>query len=378
MAGRITIDVGLNTRDVAKGASDAEHALRDLEDAVGDTGRDGARQLDKVEDELKDVQRQSKRTQDAVGDIDKGTRRAADGMDELKRESDSTAKEAAASWDGTAEGIGDALQEVAANAFAGFGPAGAVAGLAAAAGIGLATAAIQANDEAAQLSKERIADWADAYVEAGERVLPAMVTAARFQDIITDPERFAEAEKNATDWGVSIETAIAAMAGNAGAIKDVEAAVRGLKEEYEAAREAAPPIDEFGAVNGALIEQEQAYRNAAGSLAQLTGEMDAGAQRADLLDSYYRDLINSASSATVEVDELGNAVYTLPDGTKIMIDADTGRATQNVDAFKGDVDGIPETVTTRVKVAVDSSGWDNWRPRLKTGQVYVPGGVRWE
>ncbi len=79
--------------------------------------------------------------------LGKKTKKAAEegksGMDDFKQEANQTARESAASFDGSAESIVDVFQEVAANAFQGFGPAGAVAGLAIAAGIGLGVKAFE-------------------------------------------------------------------------------------------------------------------------------------------------------------------------------------------------------------------------------------------
>jgi hypothetical protein len=130
-------------------------------------------------------------------------------------------------------------------------------------------------------------------------------------------------------------------------------------------------IDASGNINAKLYEQDNAYKTARDSLAKLTGEMSAGADRAALLTGYYEDVINSASGATKEVDELGNALYTLPDGTKIVVDAETGQASQNVDKFKGDVDGIPEQVTSTVKFNVDDSAVRNYRAPV----VHIPGRI---
>lgn len=401
MAQGFVINALLNASRFLRGVKDMDDALDDLEGALEDAqdevdrlDRDGEKAFENVADatddaadeantlekRLRDVRDAAKDAgkagDDAGDDIRSGFKRAEGGLSEFKDEANSTAREAAASFDGSAESIGDAFQEVAANAFSGFGPAGAVAGIAAAAGIGLAVAGFEAVSEAQAASEEAIAEWADAFIEAGDKVLSAGITAAKFQEIITDPEKFKEAQKNAEDWGVSIETAVAAMSGNAGAIDDVRASVDRLGDAYEEAREKAPPIDEFGNVNGVLLEQEQAYLRAAGSLSKLTGEMEAGQQRADLLNRYYEDLINSAEGATKEVDELGNAVYTLPDGTTIFVDAETKQATQNVDKFKGDVDGIPEVVNTTVRIGVDDRAWRAWVPGVKTGQVNARFG-RW-
>lgn len=345
----LRLDILANTREFVSEMKKAGASAEDVEDALDELKRQGVKDLDTLEKSVRDVGKDAKRAGD---DIKTGV---GDGLKDVKGEAESTAKEAAASFDGSAESIADAFQEVAANAFAGFGPAGAVAGLAAAAGIGLAVAGFTANEEAVQASKERVAEWADAYIEAGGRALTAGVQAARFQDIITDPEQFQKAEDNAKTWGVTVETAIAAMAGNEGAVADVKQSIKDLGDQLADTTSSEKAIDAAGNVNTKLYEQEAAYRAAKDSFGELTGEMEQGQKRAQLLNGYYEDLINSTSGVVKEVDELGNELYTLPDETQILVDAETGQATQNVDNFKGDVDGIPENVTTKVRVTVDDS-----------------------
>ena len=59
-----------------------------------------------------------------------------------------------------------------------------------------------------------------------------------------------------------------------------------------------------------------------------------------------------------------------------MIDAETGDATTDISNFKGDLDDIEKTVTTTVKVNVDSRNWDNWTPKQKqAGIVYSATGI---
>lgn len=187
----IEIDIALNTRDVARGASDVSSSLDDVADSLDDLAREADRSGDRLGDSLQDGAREGERgverlersfrdmadsarreSRSAGDDIDRNVRQgsdnARDGIREIGDESASTAKEAAASFDGSAESIGDAFQEVAANAFAGFGPAGLIAGVAAAAGIGVAIAAIQGGAEDAEKFKERIAELAGEFIETGD------------------------------------------------------------------------------------------------------------------------------------------------------------------------------------------------------------------
>lgn len=155
---------------------EAAEAFEDLEKAAKNADLD--RELDKaqkatdeLDDELDDAREKLKRlgyaARDAGDDAKRGFKGAEDGVKEMGEEANSTAKEAAASFNGSAEDILDAFQEVAANAFAGFGPAGALAGLAIAAGIGIAVGKFQEAEEAAEALRLKAVEYAQDAVAAG-------------------------------------------------------------------------------------------------------------------------------------------------------------------------------------------------------------------
>lgn len=157
----IDIRVGVDPSKVIEGADDAASALEKIDDALGDLGKSGDKDIAKVEKSLKDLDRAALKSGDDIDkNLGKKTKAAAKeaegGLQNFKDEANQTAKESAASFDGSAESIIDAFQEVAANAFQGFGPAGAVAGLALAAGIGLASAGFASAEEDAQRVKEKV------------------------------------------------------------------------------------------------------------------------------------------------------------------------------------------------------------------------------
>lgn len=186
----ITIDFLSNVRGLLKGTDDVEEAFEDvasslddlardsqkagdkLGDNIGDGAKDAEKGVDRLERTFKDLADTAKRETKGAGDqigrnYKKGTDEAGEGLKEFKDEANSTARESAASFDGSAESIADVFQEVAANAFAGFGPAGAVAGLAAAVGIGMAVSAIQGGIESTEALKERTQELADEYITTG-------------------------------------------------------------------------------------------------------------------------------------------------------------------------------------------------------------------
>lgn len=345
-------------RDTKRGGEDAERAVSDLEDSFDDA-RKKARDLGDAGDK-------------AGADVEKGMKRAEGGVKDMGREAESTATEAAASFDGSAESIGDAFQEVAANAFAGFGPAGAVAGIAAAAGIGLAVAGFEQTAEAQAESEEAIAGWADKFIEAGNRIITNSQVMAEVVAIATDPERYKEAAENAKNWGVDEGTAMRAMAGDAAALAVTQETVNARRERFtEILEENATGSGNSYDKMQKLTEAEQALvdQHSAGiaSWEKLTGEMAAGEERARTVSDAFLGMIDDASGAAIQVDELGNKVVTLPDNTQIFIDAKTGQASQNVSGFKGKLDEIPKTkaIVVNGTVSLDKSAITNYRPTVR-------------
>lgn len=358
-------------RDAERAFDSIGDAAKDAAEEVKDIGTDGKKALDKLEkaaddaaDGASDLEKKLRKVRDEVKDVGddskKGFDRAKEGVEEFGDEANSTAKEAAASFDGSVESIGDAFQELAANAFAGFGPAGAVAGIAAAAGLGTVFAAFEQINAEQEASRQRISEWAEAFIEAGGQVVGAAQVAAEIQDIATDGARYDEAKRNAKTWGVDVSTAMLAMAGDATALAVVQDNLTTNSETLGAALDAVG-----GDMRGLTKDQRSAWtltQEGTESFNKLTSEMDEGAATALTVSDSLKKLVNSAGTATLEVDELGNSLYTLPDETQVMVNAKTGIATQNIAAFKGDLDGVPETVNTTAKVWVDDYALRNYRP----------------
>lgn len=392
MAKGISIAIASETRDfqrnVKTGMLDPLEDVAKVLDEVGDSGDDAGR---KLEDAMRDSQRDTdqlsdemRTLKDRIDDAAKKSRdfgdagrragreyedgmdRAKEGVGEFKDEANSTAREAAASFDGSAESIGDAFQEVAANAFAGFGPAGAVAGLAAAAGIGLAMAGFEDMQAAQEESERRIDEWASAYIDAGSRVLDSQQYVAAANAILTDGEQYKTATRNAELWGVSVQTAVAAMTGQHWALEEAQRNVTAAAEAEAAAMEGVP-YDDVG-TNMANMTSEAAEAQRA--LNGITGEMEQGAERAGIMSDYLRNLAQTTEGATREVDEFGDSVYTLPDGTTVYVDAETGRATANVDAIERRLYGIPDA-TARVNVQVNDDPLRAYLNRNLNRTAYV-------
>lgn len=368
-AGKSDDEIKDALRDMGLSAKQAERAVEGVGDEFKETGREGQRAGDKLEDALKDAQRESKDLgkagRDAGDDVRKGMKRAEEGVDEFKDEAKQSIKETAASFSDITDAV-DLVQEVAANAFAGFGPAGVAAGATAAVGIGAAAAAFESVNEAEEESRKRAAEWAQAYIEAGGKVLSAATTVAIGLDIATDPERYKVAAENAKNWGVDVSVAIAAMAGEAWALK---AANDNLTEsEQKIAAEMAEVGIQFDWSKQSMTDlsiETQAGRTA---LEQLKDEMSRGAEQADAYSRYLAAVADNTAGATTQTDEFGDRVTALPDGTTIYIDAETGQATTDVNAIEQKIYGVPDKT---VHVGADTSEVDREITRLRRTTITI-------
>lgn len=357
----------------AQGPEQLERALKDAQDETRDLERETKSAADAIEREYKDAYRKARQASDD------GTGKMRTATQEVTQELGSNLGEAVSSIRGDLSELGQVGQDTLgglAATLAGAGPAGIVgaAGLAAGAvGLGLVTAGMQEAAEKQERLKELAAEWAQAYMEAGSSILNTSQIVAKGQDIFGDPEQYDVAKQNAKNWGVEITTAVAAMSGSQTAIDEVSAAVQAQADALEAnARGADNYQQNIEQATTGTTKAGESYQKGKTALDELTGSMSAGREAAGYMSQMLLDVVNSADSATTEVDELGNTVYTLPDGTQIMIDAETGQATQNLDRFKGDLDGVAETVVRpKVILDVDDSAWRWYQPEPKVARVIV-------
>lgn len=303
MAGR-PIEIPITVDADADGASKIVDAFDDIEDSLKDAGKTGDKAGKQIEDgmsdaarkihrdltgALRDVADEAKTTGRTVGrEIKDGTDKAGEGFDDMKSEAASTAKETAASF-GSIEDAAGALQEVAANAFAAFGPAGLAAGLLAAAGIGLAMSALTDNAEKINENKENMLGFAAEIRDAGGD-LSKVDFVGRMQDwglAIQDTKEWFEVfqddaksgfevvkEKSrdaGTSWTEAFKGAQGTMEDSLRFLKETEGQYNSLNTEIDVA---GATVDDFGRANSmasaetmkqrdALIEQrEAAQKNA--------------------------------------------------------------------------------------------------------------------
>ncbi len=389
MAGAISINILSNVREAVRGVDDVADALEDAEGRMHDLTKEGDTAADRMEadfrqvsqaadrssDQLRDKFRAAYRdvkrsSDDAADDAVRAQRRMSDQSAEVGQEirqnlGEGIANAARGDFESLADTIGDTLG----GAVSGIGGIGfAAVGAAGALGVGALIAAFQIAEEQRRKLEERANDLAQAYISAGSDVLDAMTISARSSEILTDKDLRKEAEELKRVLGTDLSTAVRALAGDQNALAAANEIVKSSEDELlRLMRESTDYMSgDFSAAEKARLDQLLDARQKVDDLNTVNGTANETflTQQAIL-----KGLVNEASSAVKEVDELGNAVYTLPDGAQIMIDAETGNATTDLSAFKGDVDGIPETVITTVKVRRDTSEWDNWTPRMKQGYV---------
>lgn len=335
MAKGISINFLADVRDFLKGTKNVEDGLDDVADSLDDVAKEGEQATEKLEDGFRELAKAAKKSGDDVGDgFKQGFKKAEDGAQNFKEEANSTAKESAASFDGSAESIVDAFQEIAANAFEGFGAAGAVAGLALAAGIGIATAEFQKSEEAAKAAKERVADLGNAFIESGADVAQVEAFKEALKGIVTNADDAAvkvddlrKLTKKYGDAVPSVAEFATAYAGNADAIELVteklEAAIEAEKEKEFRTREGA----------NASAKKQDAYQGEIDKLEKIQEEAELAAQiEADWLASGGAE----AQAKADAIDTINQAYDDVVGSVTDFINAETG--VLDVEAYLAAID----------------------------------------
>ena len=360
----INIDIAANTRDFQRATKDVERGLSGVADSLDDLVRDTERSADRAGDALgdgfKDAARDVKRSTDDLGDdiargvkdgtkkaedsteklersfkelattakretsdlgdgmgksVKKGTDEAGEGLGEFKDEANSTAREAAASFDGSAASIGDAFQEVAANAFAGFGPAGALAGLAAAAGIGIAFSQMERGKEETEAFNEKVSELGQELIETGgvgETSVGYIVD--KLKELATTTEegvdKLSDLRKEVKTAGGDFEDIAQAYAGSTEELdklveaqerhletykeeatatdQSVQGALRAATEKVQAQQSIVDKLKDAQTATQQAADQEAAY------LASGAAEMEAKGAHIEAIDEAYDDAASGA------------------------------------------------------------------------------------
>ena len=384
----VGIDTGGVDKSIANGLVDpleeAADAFDSLEKAANGADLDkelgkAQKATDKLEDELDDARAALKQlghaARDAGDDGKRGMALAEEGVQDFKQEAQQSAKETAASFSGSFDDIGGMAQEVAANAFGGFGPAGVAAGLAAAAGLGLVFAEMEAQKEQAEQLRERLSGLYQGALESGRDYIDQAQFIAEAQDLYFNPDRAEEwkqLQADAKQLGLEDAEIIKANSGDLHAQALVQARINDLKAETYGdttnidmlrlqSQEMGGIEERWMTINEVTRENKQANQDAAATMSKL-----------------WMEAIDGAESAEVAVDDFGNQLVKLGDGKEIVIDAKTGLASDNIAKFKTDTDQVIEQLSgkeVKLRVKVDESEWQAWqrKPRQFTAGVTVRG-----
>lgn len=353
-------------------------ALEDLMKQAITLGREAGRTTDQIADDFSEafgvpLDRAKRAVEEVVtatddlGDAGQGAKTAGDDIE--------------SGISGGAEGAAGSLTElgsIATDVLSGdiSGAAGgavdALSGIAAAAGIGgaagsaiisalggLVTAMIDELTRFSDMAEETKQGVIQDFIDLGDG-LDAAAVDKRMKKILADPDTRRQAELLQNLLKTDLPTAVLAMAG------DFETAGVTVDEVMGAIADAPGNVS---------LED---WNSLKAQLEGVTGGLAAGPEYADAYaDALSRVTIGAAQAAvaagtaTVAVDEFGNTVYSLPDGKTVTVDAATGKATEDVGAFKADVDQKTQPVTQKINVSVNTSMWDSWVPQNKFARVFA-------
>lgn len=302
-------DVSAWLKSTASVEKSLEEVAGSLDDLAADTAADADKAAAALETKFTDayakVKAESREAGRKVGDdLEHGTRKAVAGVDDLKTEAKQSARETAASFSDVGDAL-DLLQEVAANAFGGFGPAGLAAGAAAAVGIGMVQAMLDDTATKAAAARERVVDVADAVHDAEGN--PALVDwAEKLRDTLKEVvdtkewyevwqaapvDRLADWSTKVREFGLSRADVMKAAMGDTAALGRVEGE---LTRQIDAANAA---TDAANAGHGVSTASSSAAAAAASKFRE-----ELAAKNREVVDG-----IAWESDAKAATDELGRA-----------------------------------------------------------------------
>lgn len=349
-ADKLERDVSDNMTGIA---SDAKKAGNKAGDAIVEGLKDAGTASDKLEKKVSDsfrgIAADAKAAGDKVGKSMKdGSDRAGEGLDDMKSEAASTAKETAASFDGSADSIVGSFQEVAANAFAAFGPAGLAAGLAAAAGIGVAMTVLQGVADEANDTGEAVTDMATKIREAGGDMSKVDLTEGMidygfaiqdtkewfefFQD--SAENGFEQIKKKSEEAGVSW---VSAFKGTKGSAEDSRTALADVVEKLEAAREGATMwVDAASGMQGIDLADQKKID----ALEDLKKKFETNIETVERAESANRDLAAAGIKTTEQIEAEKEAVDAANESLLAHRDALDAAAGAAIDADKAELDYV--------------------------------------
>ena len=331
----LSLDIAANTRQAQASVKDLGEALDKVGGALDDVAKDGDQAGDKLERTFRDM---GKDADDAGKKIKKGV---GDGLREAGDEAKSSGREAAASFSGEFSDVTDFVQETAANAFGGFGPIGAAAGLAAAVGIGLVGEELTRQQEQIAEMKQRFADMYQKAAEEGLNYISVADVIANTNDLMFNPDRANEwksVQEEAVQIGIDANTVALARNGHEESLTTVLAAVSAKRDEVKAKAE------EGGSTAIRMANDE------VNALGGITREYEG---------------IRAVHDANQENLQRANAITAgLHESERAQI-----QRTRDADQARYEAMAAKYSQGVTIPVKVDSSAWDNYTPQSKTAYV---------
>ena len=307
-------------RGIDTDAEKIRHSVSDSTDKAADDGADSFKKLEKkFSDAVKGVLDDSKKMRKIGDDVTDATDRASEGVEEFKDEAQSSAKEAAASF-GSVEDAIDYVRDVAAQAFSGFGPAGAAAGIALALGIGVGISKLEEMADKIDQTTEDALDMADTIATAdlnpgilinAERlreVMSTIVDERKWWELWQDrPITMMEQLKSAADeFGLSFTQLAQGAAGDSG---QLAAALDMVNERIDAQREAITYADAATGIYATTVGTVDGELTALRDTLQETADKHAlAAEYAELMAEAEGGLADTVSDAAAVQESYADAV----------------------------------------------------------------------
>lgn len=347
MAG-ISLDFASDVSSFLRGTSDVEDALGEVADALDDLEDESSDAARRVRDDLESIAKEADTTADKSGDdleqigkdaddaADKAKRsfkdafddirdrsrkasndvdddfdKAGEGAEDFKEEAASSGREAAASFSGEFDDITDLVQETAANAFAGFGPIGAAAGIAAAIGVGYITSELEKSKEKAEELKELARTLGESLRETGRIEL-----ADQLEDWIYDnADALDDLQTEAGNLGLTMDDMWAAYLGDPTALDRLNTAMSdGAAEARENWSSGSGVLDSFNQSLQDNATAAEMARDAEGAYADALGESAAAVEYAQEATETYNGSVQDALA------EAGDAWQEYTDNGKVNLE----------------------------------------------------------
>jgi len=375
-----------------RGPDQLENDLRDAQRQTAKLADETDRTAKAIEKDFKRAYREAKEGADSVGDSGRaGFGKVREGAQEVTQEIGSNLGEAVSSIRGDMSDLGQVGQDTLgglAATLASAGPAG-IAGAAAlaagAVGLGLVTSELEKQGEQADRLRDRLAGAYQEAAQEGRRYLDVSQYIAEAQDLMFNTERadeWKQIQEDANTLGMDVGDVIRANAGDLEQQQRVQERINALLDEAQSKSGAGDGLANIlrnAADSELAVKGLEKVSDRWGDINAVTEENARKTEIAnDVVSGYYQEAIRKAGLAETATDQFGNKLYELPDGKQVVIDADTGRATDDVSRFKGDINAATQARTAMVRVNIDDSAWRNWKPGDKIGNVrtaVAPGGA---